>query len=358
MSIIPNPRFSEAELADLQLFAERVSPVVYLHPDEKYYPVSMKWLMENSSLVLFGNPDRVVRPITNSAIYDLAQAFDFVPKTDGSIIFSFGPELHRGEQPTRNVPCYVLYKDLGDRLHLSYIYVFAYNGEYPILGLLTAGSHPGDIEHMTLEFDKQSRSLRRVFYGAHGTKDGRWVSARDVPLEAGRPVAYNALNGHGLYPKPGVAFRFGGVANDYLAKGLRWDPRPELIFLPGDANFNVEKMGWVAFNGRFGGEARPGNTDGIAPLIDKNWVYGTDVMDEAELSPPRILSHEQGKMLNNLKNITIFVVAYSVVFNILKFIEPMSFSWKSHIIAIVISIILFVAAKQAGTAILKKYLPS
>ena len=42
-------------------------------------------------------------------------------------------------------------------------------------------------------------------------------------------------------------------------------------------------MGWVAFNGRLGGEARPKNTDGIAPLLDKGWVRGTDILDENKI---------------------------------------------------------------------------
>ena len=43
--------------------------------------------------------------------------------------------------------------------------------------------------------------LQGVWYNAHRPRDGTWVPAEKVELEAGRPVAYVAKHGHGTYPK-------------------------------------------------------------------------------------------------------------------------------------------------------------
>jgi hypothetical protein len=359
-------QYTEEEKLEMLAMAEKWSPIVYHHPDEKYYPVSIDWLMANSVLLDYTeSPPFTVSPITNQAIYDLAMKHRSEIKTNGDILFSFGKELHRGEQPTRNVPCYALFKEVGDKLHLIYIFLYAYNGEYDILGLTNAGMHPADIEHMTLEFDKDHQTLLRVMYSAHGVKDGRWVPASKLPMEDGKIVGYMALNGHGLYPESGIAFRLGGVANDYLGRGDKWVPKPELIFLPDDPNFDIATMGWTAFNGRFGGEARRGNTDGIAPLLDKGWIRESDILNESELSPPFIFSETEGRIIITLKNIALFVIVYFIVYGILKFtdgyiFQPSDgvFGWREHLLTITLFMIVLAILHTGAVALIQKYVPS
>lgn len=359
-------KVTEQELKNIQETINKWAPIIYHHPDEKYYPVSIEWLMANSALIDYTDPKNPVSvsPVTNQDIYDLSKKHNFEIKTDGSILFSFGSDLHRGEHPTRNIPCYVLVKEAEGKIHITYIFLYAYNGEYPILGLLNAGQHPADIEHLTVELTQQGQ-LTRVMYSAHGTKDGRWVSAKDVPMENGRIIAYMALNGHGLYPKEGIAFRLGGLANDYLGRGASWDPKPQLIFLPDHPNFDVKTMGWVAFNGRLGGEARPKNTDGIAPLLDKGWVRGTDILDEKQLTPPIIFTPTVGNILINIKNIILFIIVYFILYKILTItdeyiIQPKNnvYTLKEHAVAITIFLVLFVIFRMIATKIIKKFVPS
>jgi hypothetical protein len=361
----PN-KITVQELKNIQETINKWAPIIFHHPDEKYYPVSIEWLMANSALIDYTDPKNPVSvsPVTNQDIYDLSKKHNFEFVRGGTILFSFGSELHKGEHPTRNIPCYVLVREVEGKVHITYIFLYAYNGEYPILGLLNAGQHPADLEHLTVELTQQGQ-LTRVMYSAHGTKDGRWVAAKDVPMENGRLIAYMALNGHGLYPKEGIAFRLGGLANDYLGRGASWDPKPQLIFLPNDINFDVNTMGWVAFNGYFGGEARPGNTDGIAPLIDKGWIRGTDILDESQLNPPIIFSNTVGNVLINVKNIIVFIIVYFMIFNLLKLIDKYVFDptdgeygLKEHATTIAIFLILFVIIKMIATKIIKKFVPS
>jgi len=359
-------KLTSEELKNIQTMINKWVPIIFHHPDEKYYPASIEWLMANSALIDFSDPKNPVSvtPITNQDIYDLSKKHNFEIKTDGTILFSFGNELHRGEHPTRNVPCYVLVKEVEGKIHIMYLFLYAYNGEYPILGLLNAGQHPADIEHLTVELTKQGE-LTRVMYSAHGTKDGRWVAAEDVPMENGRIIAYMALNGHGLYPKEGIAFRIGGLANDYLGRGAMWDPKPQLIFLPNDINFDVNTMGWVALNGRFGGDARPGNTDGIAPLLDKGWIRGNEILDESELNPPIIFSPTFGSILINIKNIIVFIILYFIIYKILTMTDAYIFKPKDNVytlkenfVTIAIVMVLFIIIRAIATEVIKKFIPS
>jgi len=359
-------KLTQEELKNVQQLVDKWSPIIYHHPDEKYYPVSIDWLMANSALIDFSDSKTPIinSPITNKDIYNLSKKYNFEIKTDGSILFAFGNELHRGEQPTRNIPCYALLRDTKDKIYITYIFLYGYNGEYPILGLTYAGYHPADIEHMTVELN-QKGELIRVMYSAHGTKDGRWIKASEVPMENNKIVTYMALNGHGLYPQEGIAFRLGGLANDYLGKGSKWEPKSQIIFLPNDPNFEVNTMGWVAYNGRLGGEARKGNTDGIAPLLDKGWIQGFDILDEKELNPPIIFSQTVGNALINVKNIIIFIIVYFAIYNILKLTDSYivapkdgTYGWKEHSITISIFLILIFILKTVATKLIKKFAPS
>ena len=82
--------------------------------------------------------------------------------------------------------------------------LYAHNGSYDVggLGLLHAGAHDGDWEHLTARIDPESGDLLGLWYAAHRPQDGQWVEAGRVPRGAGgRPLAYVALHGHGVYPQ-------------------------------------------------------------------------------------------------------------------------------------------------------------
>ena len=83
---------STQELTKMQQLANKWSPIIYHHPDEKYYPVSIVWLMANSILIDYSDLNNIqpISPITNQDIYNLAKKHNFEIKTDGSILFSFG----------------------------------------------------------------------------------------------------------------------------------------------------------------------------------------------------------------------------------------------------------------------------
>ena len=346
----------------------KYSPIIYFHPNEKYFPVSIDWLMKYSKLAVLNTStnqmDIISAPITNNAVYNLYISSNKQLKTDGEILWSFGSELHKGEQPTFSVPCYTLFRySQNNKMYITYIFLYGYNGEYPILNLVNAGFHPADIEHITVELSNNGQTLDRVMYGAHGTTDGRWIKAKDVQTEDGKIVAFAALNGHGLYPEDGFAFRIGGLANDYLGKGLKWEPSPIRIYLPDDPNFNPATMGWVAFNGRFGGELKVNNKEGIAPLLDKNWIRDIDNTDESILKPPKIFKSKFEKQIIAIKNILILMLIYFIFFYTLMKIDkrgkqPGKFNFNEHILTITYILILYLLLRGVAKKLILKYAPS
>jgi hypothetical protein len=313
----------------------KYSPVIYLHPDEKYFPCSIDWMIKHSTLIDF-NTNSKKSPVTQKDLYDIAQKYNFERRADGDVVLSFDKELYKGEQPLSSVPCYAFSRTMQDgKIQIQYIFLFTYNGEYSIANLENVGFHPGDMEHLTVECSSTGELLR-VFYSAHGTKDGRWVDAKDVELldstidalsgseSPSAPnrkiVAYNALNGHGLYPKNGIVFRFGGFANDYLEKGLLWKPNVNVIYLRDDNRFNIDTMGWTTYNSRIGGNSEKPNIEGITGLPDKAWFQYGDNPDSSFYNPPRIIPHKNFGLINNIRKIILFSVLYFSILLILKIV--------------------------------------
>jgi len=341
---------------------KQYSPIIYFHPDEKYFPCSSEWLMKNSTLVDYNiSPPKVYSDVTNQVMYDVSKLYNFQRKGDGELILSFDNSLYKGEIPIKNVPIYTLFREEGGKIFITYIVLYAYNGEYPIFNLIMAGMHPCDIEHITVQLDKGG-ILERIFYGAHGTKDGRWVEKEDIPLENGKIVCYVALTGHGMYPKEGIVFRLFGVANDHTAKGQRWEPKPFQIFKFDNPSFNPSTMGFFAYNGRLGGPMEKGNTDGITGLPDKSWFQNIEDRDQNTYNSPTILSPEFGGLLVTVKDVAVVCLLYFFVYFLLqfskRFIKGEQLSYKNHFFAIFASLIIFALVISILKGILKKYVPS
>lgn len=119
-------------------------------------------------------------------------------------------------------------------LELNYMFFFAYSGPYVMLGK-EKGAHDGDWEHVTVRCCPDSGELIAAYYSAHRHGDGTWVPAERVPLDndTGRVLAFCALNGHGMYPKPRCNLRVFGLANDRTSSvGRRWSSRRCIVVVP------------------------------------------------------------------------------------------------------------------------------
>jgi hypothetical protein len=351
------------DISDEQSIVDKWSPIFYLHSDEKYFPCSVDWINKNSVLVDHNtSPPTYVSPVTNMDLYNISKKYNFERRVSGDIILSFGKELYPGEQPIKNVPIYGLIRSQNGKIYIIYTVMFARNGEYSILGLADAGQHPADIEQMVVELDENTGELLRVFYGAHSTWVRKWVDAKNVPMEDGKIVAYMALRGHGLYERPGTVFRLFGLSNDYVEKGIKWQPKVKLIFPRDSPKYVPAEMGWTAFYGRFGGTTEKGDASGIVGAAEKQAIPDTDA---SKYHPPVIFSPETSEYLFMIKDFVILLIVYFIAFGVLRLTDKFivrgpagSYEFKDHVITIIIFYALIQIYKKFGHFMINKYAPS
>jgi hypothetical protein len=340
---------------------QKYSPIVYFHSNERYFPASAEFLIKNSTLKNFNDGTTITSP-TNKQLYDFAKNMNFEPKGDGSIVLGFDKEIHKGETPLSNVPIYGLYRKKDGVEYLTYAILLPYNGEYKILNMQDAGNHPGDLETYTIKL-KNDGSIDQVFYASHGNLDGLVLDAKDVPMEDDKLVMYSALSGHGLYPKEGTVFRLSGLANDYLDKGYRWQPRVVELFPRSSPLFDPETMGWSVYNGRLGGKLDKPNTDGIMGLTDKVW-WGRDgeeiiTFDKSKLLMPNVTPPTRANKIFGLKNIILIALLTLLILIVNRFINSkISTNWiYSHMLTIILVIILYYFYNLIVKKVIQKFSP-
>ena len=348
----------------MEQLIKKYSPIVYINSEEKYLPCSIDWMLKYSTLVDFNTNTKVKSP-SQKDLYDIAKKYDFQRRGDGDVVLSFETDVYKGQTPLSDVPVYAFSRETEDKIYITYMILLAYNGSYDIAGLAELGEHPGDLESMTIECSKDGK-LKRVFFGAHGYKDGRWVDVSLVELENDHIVCYMAFSGHGLYYKPGQVFRFGGFANDEVNRGIRWTPNVSTIYYRDDPKFNIDTMGWTTFNSRIGGGQDKPNTDGIMGLPDKPWFVNGTNPDEAYYNPPPIVSSVKtySAFIEFLKLGVIYVTILLVRFIMEKYVFNKYLSSGSikeyilqNIIILVILLILYHLFLKSGNYIILNYIP-
>ncbi len=192
--------------------------------------------------------------------------------TPEGTVFTSWEKDHKGNQIIRT-PYYAIFTSQGGHDYIQYIFVYGYNGDYPIItGLPGVGTHKMDVEHLMLQFEggsitKGTPKLTRISFPAHGSGEAKWLDADnpDLTYENGHVVAYSAYHGHGLYPQIGTYVRICGFGTETTDAGKKWQPHAVIrVEYPGRAGFDNKKMGIFAFLGDLG-------PTGVAGLPKKGW---------------------------------------------------------------------------------------
>lgn len=280
-----------------------LSPIIYLHSQEKYFPSSVDYYLENSKLVEISNGVKTIKDENPSQrdIYNFClNSLDTLNK---NIYLDIPKSNIFGENPQKkSIPIYAYIdkkQSTDNELHLVYVMFYPYNGEFKILGLEDKGTHFGDIEHITIVLTRNNSEnankpvykLDKIFFGAHGDLDGRWVNAENVEFENDKPVIYAAYHSHATYPKAGSYFRIYGLANDNTDKGVRWVPSVQRIYTKDEEAFNPDTMGWVYFCGLWG-------EDGINSLRHKTFFEKGEPKQE-DLKSPTYMTQTKWKLIKS-----------------------------------------------------------
>jgi hypothetical protein len=191
-----------------QTLINAYSPVLFFHPNEQYYPCSIEYYFKHSTLQDSDNNIVSATPLTpqNICSYDVAEMEKTFLKIDKS--------AWEGPNNILNTPMYVSVAETINTYILKYIFLYAYNGSYK-LGSFNIGGHDCDIEHITIHVSKNLHTITEIFYSAHGTADGMWVSSANIEFTGSHPNVYIARGSHATYPTAGIYYRIFGLANDF-----------------------------------------------------------------------------------------------------------------------------------------------
>jgi len=237
----------------LHQLVTRHRPLMYLHSAEQFRPCSTHFYLQHAKLYL---EDQLIelkegeeltseRLGNHQWLESLCDRYPLIPRTSDSrqshrrhrkFNLRLNPEFRSGFAVAQinEAPVYSYVRDRDQFFEILYIFHYAYNGPYKILGLWEAGAHDADFEHCCVRVLKSSPSIDSIYFGAHGWLDGQWAfppSSKRSPHfqtvdgDENRPIVFIAKNGHATYPSTGRWWRIWGCANDLTEKGLKWDPK-------------------------------------------------------------------------------------------------------------------------------------
>lgn len=260
------------------------SPVYFLHNAEKWFPVSVDYYLQNGTLVDITRNERIGNLLTIQTLYDYSTTY-YPNQLARKDVWIETPKASLHSEYKPNTPVYAFVKETENSIDLYYVSLYAFNYGKTILGIAHSGDHEGDMEVMIIELKRDSTlqgvdRINRIYYGSHATEDGRWVKPSDVEfIDGTHPVVYVAAGGHGNYHIPGVVFRFGGLANDYVGRHKEWRPIVVYSHLKDDPLFRPNVDGWLYFAGRWG-------YDGVSSIPDKGWMESKPT--DNILKPPKV----------------------------------------------------------------------
>lgn len=240
------------DLEHLQQLVSRHAPVFHLHPSDQFMPCSVEFFMDHSTLVqlsgVSGQSPKVLLPLgAVSAEALLEQQALRPPPAQLRLELEKSARAGFPVDKINDVPLYAHVKEITtlpdasgyssvEALEINYLTFYAYNGPYNVGGvrLIQTGAHDGDWEHITARVHPTSGRLLGMWYNAHRSRDGMWVEGSRVRLtQEGRPIAYTALHGHGVYPMPGRIPRHFFMGNDLCsAGGPVWRPHTVVLLPP------------------------------------------------------------------------------------------------------------------------------
>lgn len=203
-------------------------PLVYLHSKEKYQPISIEEYITTCTAYKYISPGV---PDEKNPIFPVTT--DFLNQSNFEACLDSKQDWDEYKYSTPI--CYYATRQLEDGdTQLEFFFFLPINSGYPACGLSclstceALGYHRADWENFLLILSPQG-TIKKLYFSAHGSKDGYWKSPEECTFLNGRPVIYMALGAHGLYHRPDFWPRAVCIANDHTDRGkmlLDMEARP------------------------------------------------------------------------------------------------------------------------------------
>jgi hypothetical protein len=221
--------------------SEQFSPILHLHPDEKFFPCSIEWFLSHSNLN--ENSGKRLKTVPDVQIMDLVQ------NNRSDVYLDIQENAFSGEPyfQLNSVPVYVTVFDHSENTwRILYNTFYAYNGPYSVCGK-DEGEHKYDLEHLSIYVDKATLNVEKIYLGAHGEQNGQYLNYSDINWTGNHPNLYVAKGGHGIYSQPKTYFRIFCCANDRCSEGgLIWTP--PVVMIDENTPFNSWLGSWEELN--------------------------------------------------------------------------------------------------------------
>ncbi|XP_024530301.1 putative vacuolar protein sorting-associated protein TDA6 [Selaginella moellendorffii] len=254
---------SMPSLQQLDALVKRYAPIMFLHPDEDFFPCSVEWFFQNGALLYSKqNPSAPVQITANGANLPGGET------NDGSYWLDLPRDAAAAEKVRRgNLESAITYLHVkpvfgGTFTDMQFWFYYPFNGPATLkVGLINVklgkiGEHVSDWEHLTLRVDNFTGNLSSVYLGHHSS--GTWYQPSDLEFDSTttyRPFVYASKHGHALYAHPGDNLqgdeeRGLGIRNDTKRSSFTWDVSKHQLISA--AYLGVEEPPWLQFMREWG----------------------------------------------------------------------------------------------------------
>ncbi|WOG89993.1 hypothetical protein DCAR_0209234 [Daucus carota subsp. sativus] len=251
---------SMPNLDQVQALIQAYAPVVYFHPDEKYFPSSVSWFFQNGALLYTKGQE------SNPVL--IAQDGSNLPQNgsnDGNYWIDLPTDKNASDSLKKgnlqSAESYIHIKPaLGGTFTDIAVWIF-----YPFnvftISLNEVGEHVSDWEHVTLRVNNFNGELQSVYYSAHSK--GIWVSAPELEFESNnKPIVYASLYGHASYPHAGTFIHnvpqpekiIIGARNDTSKSNFKMDTAAQVSLVGADylGGLGIVEQPWLNYAREWG----------------------------------------------------------------------------------------------------------
>ncbi|XP_019442316.1 PREDICTED: vacuolar protein sorting-associated protein 62-like [Lupinus angustifolius] len=261
-NIHANKTSSMPNLQQIDAIMKIYSPLLVLHPNDKFYPSSVNWFFSNGALLYTkGQESKPVTIKPNGT--NLPQGGN----NDGSFWMDLPSNDENKDRVSKgylnSARSYLHVKPMygGTFTDLALWVFYPYNGAscaklkfIKNIKLGRMGEHVGDWEHVTLRVSNFNAQLWQMYFSQHNK--GTWLYASQLEFNVGnKPMVYSTLHSHASYPHVGLTLL--GKNGVDIKYDTEWSPfifnlvAYELI----SAKYlgsNVIEPPWLNFNGQWG----------------------------------------------------------------------------------------------------------
>jgi hypothetical protein len=212
-------------------------PVFVFHTNESVLPTSIEHYISKCEMW---------PPIANVTILS-SEILHSLPNTQNHTLRL---KKKYKQQPIKKTPIYVKVITTNHFIYITYVLFYSSQPSY--FTFFAVGDHDADIEHLTVKINKQEHNIHSIYYASHTSSEGLWVKPNNFDTINSHPVAYVALNGHGMYNKRGYYFRYFGFGNDVTGSGHHWQPSSNKIIRLNHTDYDRKIHGFINFEGTYG----------------------------------------------------------------------------------------------------------